>query len=129
MKIIIRGSRGSIPTTGPDIENYGGNTSCTEVSAQGWHLLLDGGSGMRNANSMEKPIHNRLDILLTHLHMDHIQGLGFFKPLFDPEMEIHIWGPASSRPIITYTPNHISFAAFVSGLPSRPSLQAKSARN
>ena len=103
MKIIIRGSRGSIPTTGPDIENYGGNTSCIELYAQGWYLLLDGGSGMRNANHMEKPLHKRLDILLTHLHMDHIQGLGFFKPLFDPEMEIHIWGPASSTTFITLT--------------------------
>ena len=97
MKIIILGCRGSIPTAGPDVENYGGNTSCTELSAKGWHLLLDGGSGMRNANKMERPLQNRLDILLTHLHMDHIQGLGFFRPLFDPEMEIHIWGPASSR--------------------------------
>lgn len=97
MKIILRGSRGSIPTTGPEIENYGGNTSCVEISAQGWHLLLDGGSGIRNANNMEMPKHNRLDILLTHLHMDHIQGLGFFRPLFDPVMEIHIWGPASSH--------------------------------
>lgn len=97
MKIIIRGCRGSIPTSGPDIEKYGGNTSCIEITADGWHLVLDGGSGMRNANSMEKPRNNRLDILLSHLHMDHIQGLGFFRPLFDPEMEIHIWGPASSR--------------------------------
>ena len=97
MKIIILGCRGSIPTAGPDVENYGGNTSCTELSAKGWHLLLDGGSGMRNANKMERPLQNRLDILLTHLHMDHIQGLGFFRALFDPEMEIHIWGPASSR--------------------------------
>jgi phosphoribosyl 1,2-cyclic phosphodiesterase len=46
---------------------------------------------------MERPLHNRVDILLSHLHLDHIQGLGFFKPLFDPEMEVHIWGPASSR--------------------------------
>lgn len=97
MKITIWGSRGSIPTTGPEIKKYGGNTSCASVGAQGWQLLLDAGSGMRKANSMEKPINKRLDILLTHLHMDHIQGLGFFKPLFDPEMEVHIWGPASSR--------------------------------
>jgi len=39
-----------------------------------------------------QPIH----VLLTHLHMDHIQGLGFFRPLFQPEREIHIWGPPST---------------------------------
>ena len=38
----------------------------------------------------------RIDILLTHLHMDHIQGLGFFSPLYDPGVDVHIWGPASS---------------------------------
>jgi phosphoribosyl 1,2-cyclic phosphodiesterase len=38
----------------------------------------------------------RVDILLTHLHLDHIQGLGFFRPLFNPAMEVHVWGPAST---------------------------------
>ena len=28
--------------------------------------------------------------------MDHIQGLGFFAPLYNPNVEVHIWGPASS---------------------------------
>ena len=97
MKITIRGVRGSIPTSGPATEKYGGNTSCTDVSAEGWQLVLDAGSGMRNSNTGDRPLNNRIDILLTHLHFDHIQGLGFFNPLFDPTMEVHIWGPASSR--------------------------------
>lgn len=97
MKIIIRGVRGSIPTSGPETSTYGGNTSCVDISAEGWHLVLDGGSGIRNSNTDSRPANNRVDILLTHLHFDHIQGLGFFKPLFDPGMEVHIWGPASSR--------------------------------
>jgi phosphoribosyl 1,2-cyclic phosphodiesterase len=37
-----------------------------------------------------------VDVLLSHLHLDHIQGLGFFSPLFNPQMEVHIWGPASA---------------------------------
>lgn len=97
MKITIRGVRGSIPTSGPATEKYGGNTSCTDVSAEGWQLVLDAGSGMRNSNTGDRPLNNRIDILLTHLHFDHIQGLGFFNPLFDPTMEVHIWGSASSR--------------------------------
>ena len=96
MKIAIRGVRGSIPTTGPDTAYYGGNTSCAEVSEDGWILVLDGGSGMRHSDICKKPASKRIDILLTHLHFDHIQGLGFFRPLFDPAEEIHIWGPASS---------------------------------
>lgn len=27
--------------------------------------------------------------------MDHIQGLGFFKPFFIPDLEVHLWGPTS----------------------------------
>lgn len=96
MKITIRGVRGSIPTADPDTTYYGGNTSCADVTEDGWRLVLDGGSGMRYSNTGPRPDNKRIDILLTHLHLDHILGLGFFQPLFDPAMEIHIWGPASS---------------------------------
>ncbi len=96
MKITLWGVRGSIPTSGPDTKFYGGNTPCIEVSEDGWTLILDAGSGMQRLNSSINLQQNRVDILLTHLHFDHIQGLGFFKVLFNPEMEVHIWGPAST---------------------------------
>jgi phosphoribosyl 1,2-cyclic phosphodiesterase len=75
---------------------YGGNTSCVEVTlSDGNTLILDAGTGIRNLGlalpRIERPIH----ILLTHLHLDHIQGLMFFAPLFRPESEIIVWGPAS----------------------------------
>jgi phosphoribosyl 1,2-cyclic phosphodiesterase len=75
---------------------YGGNTSCVEVTLEdGTTLILDAGTGIRNLGlvlpRVERPVH----ILLTHLHLDHIQGLMFFAPAFRPESEIHIWGPAS----------------------------------
>jgi len=97
MNIIIRGVRGSIPTSNPSTIKYGGNTSCVDVTAEGWQLVLDAGSGICNSTTGDQPPNKRVDVLLTHLHFDHIQGLGFFKPLFDPSMEVHIWGPASSR--------------------------------
>ena len=95
MNITLWGVRGSIPTTSPETKEYGGNTSCVEVDADGWLLLLDGGSGIQRLNYTRNITNSRVDILLTHLHMDHIQGLGFFGPLFNPACEIHIWGPAS----------------------------------
>jgi phosphoribosyl 1,2-cyclic phosphodiesterase len=95
MNIKLHGVRGSIPTTSPETKKYGGNTSCVEVEADGWRLLLDAGSGIQNVDSSRSFLNNRVDILLTHLHMDHIQGLGFFHPLFHPASEIHIWGPAT----------------------------------
>jgi phosphoribosyl 1,2-cyclic phosphodiesterase len=99
MKLKIWGSRGSIPAPGPETMRYGGNTSCVEMTlSDGSKLILDAGTGIRNlgmalrrAGSTGQPIH----ILLTHLHLDHIQGLMFFEPLFDPAAEIVIWGPAS----------------------------------
>ena len=94
MKVKLWGVRGSIPTTGPDTEKYGGNTSCATVAFEDSLLVLDGGTGIRPVSNMASSF-KRIDILLTHLHLDHIQGLGFFSPLFDPSKEIHIWGPAS----------------------------------
>ncbi len=96
MKIKIWGARGSIPTTGPETAYYGGNTSCMDVWEEGWLLVFDGGSGIQRLVVNKDLAAKRIDILLTHLHLDHIQGLGFFRPLFDPSMEVHIWGPASS---------------------------------
>lgn len=95
MNITLQGVRGSIPSTNPETKGYGGNTSCVEVVAEGWRLILDAGSGIQNIRNNPALPSKRVDILLSHLHMDHIQGLGFFKPLFDPSAEIHIWGPAS----------------------------------
>ena len=95
MRVKLWGVRGSIPTTGPDTEKYGGNTSCASVVYDDHLLVLDGGTGIRKCGGAY-PASKRIDILLTHLHLDHIQGLGFFSPLFDPSKEIHIWGPASS---------------------------------
>jgi ribonuclease BN (tRNA processing enzyme) len=58
-------------------------------------LILDGGSGMQKVTLPDNS-NNRVDILLTHLHFDHIQGLGFFSPLFDASKEVHIWAPVST---------------------------------
>ena len=96
MKIKIWGARGSIPAPGPETMRYGGNTSCVEVTLEdGNTLILDAGTGIRNLGlvlpRVERPVH----VLLTHLHLDHIQGLMFFAPAFRPESEIVIWGPAS----------------------------------
>jgi len=76
---------------------YGGNTSCVEVRlASGEVLVLDAGTGMRALGvGMQDEKVPELHILLTHLHLDHLQGLGFFRPLFDPNLDIHIWGPPS----------------------------------
>jgi ribonuclease BN (tRNA processing enzyme) len=96
MKIRILGTRGSLPSTNPETFRYGSNTACIEVENDNQVFILDAGTGMLKLSPEKAGNQNRFDILLTHLHIDHIQGLGFFKPLFDPKNEVHIWGPASS---------------------------------
>ncbi|HJP58123.1 MAG TPA: MBL fold metallo-hydrolase [Gemmatimonadales bacterium] len=79
------GTRGSIPTPGPATTRYGGNTPCVTLSAGGPLLILDAGSGLRCLGHelmrppAPKPL--RANLLLSHTHWDHIQGLPFFKPL------------------------------------------------
>jgi len=95
MTITIWGSRGAIPTFGPDTQRIGGNTSCISVAEGDTLLIFDAGSGLRKmGDSFSSGQYPVIHILLTHLHMDHIQGLGFFRHFFDPNYEIHIWGPA-----------------------------------
>lgn len=96
MKVTLWGTRGSLASPGPETARYGGNTCCVQVeNARGQVLVLDAGTGIRRLGAALPPDLARVDLLLTHLHMDHLQGLGFFKPLRTPGKEVHIWGPAS----------------------------------
>jgi ribonuclease BN (tRNA processing enzyme) len=89
------GTRGSIAVAGPETIRYGGDTSAVAVrSGDNRLVVLDGGSGLRPIET--DGVFERIDILLSHLHMDHVQGLPFFAPLLDPEREVHVWGPVST---------------------------------
>lgn len=97
MKVKLWGTRGSIAAPGPETTRYGGNTSCVEVTGNdGTSLILDAGTGILRLGAVFDKSISRIDILLTHLHLDHLQGIGFFGPLRWPGVEAHIWGPAST---------------------------------
>ena len=98
MKIVLWGARGSIPSPRPGTLRYGGNTSCVEVcSDDPTHVVvLDAGTGVCSLGAAWDPTVSRVDVLLSHLHIDHILGLGFFSALFQAGLEVHIWGPAST---------------------------------
>jgi phosphoribosyl 1,2-cyclic phosphodiesterase len=96
MRVKIWGARGSLPSPGADMVRYGGNTSCVQVTlSDGTHLVLDAGTGIRNLPGDLGSSGDRIHILLSHLHLDHIQGLLFFAPLFRPEASVTLWGPAA----------------------------------
>ncbi len=121
------GTRGSLASPGPENLRYGGNTACVEVRGHdGTLLVLDAGTGIRRLGGAVEPGLKRLDILLTHLHLDHIQGLGFFEPLYRPDLEVHIWGPPSTTlDLGTRLSRYFSTQLFpvrLGDLPSRPRL-------
>src|SRR4051812_41137876 len=95
MRVTIWGCRGSLAAPGRQTVRYGGNTSCVEVRTAERSLILDAGTGLRPLSQQFGDGPQRVDLLLTHLHMDHLEGLGFFLPLWQPETELHIWGPPS----------------------------------
>ena len=98
MQATIWGCRGSLATPGRETLRFGGNTSCIEVTlSDGSFLILDAGTGIRPLGlRLVAEGHGVIHLCLTHLHLDHIEGLGFFAPIWRPETEMHVWGPPSS---------------------------------
>jgi phosphoribosyl 1,2-cyclic phosphodiesterase len=96
MTVRYWGARGSIPAPGREMAGYGGNTSCVQlVLSDGTEVILDAGTGIRELGRLGDHGPSTVHVLLTHLHLDHIQGLMFFAPLFDPGCEVRICGPAA----------------------------------
>ena len=98
MMLKVWGCRGSVPTPGPGTVTYGGNTSCVEVELGDPEtaLVLDAGTGIRalGADLLARGT-SRIVLFLTHLHLDHLEGLRFFAPLWDPRVTVEIHGPRS----------------------------------
>jgi phosphoribosyl 1,2-cyclic phosphodiesterase len=94
VKVSFCGVRGSVPVPDPLSIGYGGNTSCVYVELEdGSVLVLDAGTGIRKLGVELAGFHGPIHVLLTHLHLDHIMGLMFFGPLFDPAAHVTVWGP------------------------------------
>lgn len=89
------GTRGSIPVPGNSTLKYGGNTPCVEIRSESNEILiLDAGSGIRELgkNLSNDYNGNSFNILFSHYHWDHIQGIPFFLPLYDKGKVVSFWG-------------------------------------
>ena len=90
MRVRFWGVRGSTPTPQPENMGYGGNTSCIEIRTDSNQILIfDGGTGIRLlGNELEQEFGDnpiRAHIFFSHFHLDHIQGIPFFRPLYNPK--------------------------------------------
>ncbi|HTX40845.1 MAG TPA: MBL fold metallo-hydrolase [Acidobacteriaceae bacterium] len=94
MNLTFRGVRGSLPTPQANRLRYGGNTTCLEIGTPDPEqaLLIDCGSGARElGDQLLAGAADKINILFTHFHWDHIQGLPYFAPLFNPRFEVVFW--------------------------------------
>ncbi|HKT58672.1 MAG TPA: MBL fold metallo-hydrolase [Gemmatimonadales bacterium] len=100
-RLTFWGTRGSIPTPGPHTIRYGGNTSCLSIAGpDGRLVILDAGSGLRALGHQlmaQRGATISADILLSHTHWDHIQGLPFFKPLSAAGNRFCVFGAAQGE--------------------------------
>jgi phosphoribosyl 1,2-cyclic phosphodiesterase len=97
VRLKIWGCRGSVAAPGSDTVKYGGNTSCVEVMLEDEvALVLDAGTGIRalGLDLVRRGV-QQIHIFLTHLHLDHLEGLRFFAPLWDEKVTLDVWGPRS----------------------------------
>ena len=95
ISVRIWGTRGSLPVPGPSTIRFGGNTSCVTLEVDGEPMtILDAGTGIANvARVLGRIPKFTCNLLLGHLHWDHLIGLPFFFTADAPDAHIHIYGP------------------------------------
>jgi phosphoribosyl 1,2-cyclic phosphodiesterase len=98
-QITFWGTRGSISTPGRATEKFGGNTPCITLEYGNTYIIVDAGTGIRNVGlelvERLKDVKSlELHLLLSHTHWDHIQGLPFFLPAYQPGVKLRIYGNA-----------------------------------
>jgi phosphoribosyl 1,2-cyclic phosphodiesterase len=94
MRVTFWGVRGSVPWATHGSIGHGCNTPCIELQADsGDHLVLDAGSGILGLGQTLAEVTQPIPVLLTHYHWDHLQGLPFFRPLFQARSSLTLWTP------------------------------------
>ena len=91
MRLKFYGTRGSIPVCDASFQQFGGNTTCLEISDTNRIAIIDAGTGLRNLGRDLRAMGHKQDqifIAFSHFHWDHIQGFPFFAPAYDATQKI-----------------------------------------
>lgn len=92
--LVFFGVRGSYPVPNQTVIKYGGNTASLLLESRGQPMILDAGTGIIGIGRYlvnQKPNLKEINICLTHFHIDHIMGIPFFEPVYDPDYKINIF--------------------------------------
>ncbi len=112
--------RGSIPSPGPDTLAFGGNTACVEITCARRTIIIDAGSGIRAlGDALVARSEKSVDLLFSHCHFDHIEGLPFFTPAYTQGYAIQFW--SGHRPGVNATRKMIADFLRPPFFPVRPS--------
>ena len=97
----IWGARGTLASDSKQTVKYGGNTACVQIVCGNDSLIFDAGSGLRGIGDhlykrlaiadKKKEKRKKINLFFTHCHYDHISGLPFFAPFYDPKSHVNIW--------------------------------------
>jgi len=91
-EVTFLGTNGSCAYNCGGRERYGTNTLCVAVKAGDEVLILDAGTGICGLSEMPEYESKKKHLFLTHYHMDHIDGLLFYSDMFDPGIDMNIYG-------------------------------------
>lgn len=139
--VFFKGIRGSYPVPDKNFLAYGGNTSCVYIAVNNHRIIIDAGSGIINAGKQileEKISHQdknpiNITLLLSHLHLDHIQGLPFFSPLHIQGAKINLFGSSKNNDELKETLSSVifnkSFPLSVDEVKSEFSINAINSKN
>lgn len=97
MRVRFRGVRGSVPWAAAGSVEVGSNTPCIQLTSGDAVLILDAGTGIVGAGEALEGGRRPTTVLLSHYHWDHVQGIPFFHPLFEPGASTTVIGPAFDR--------------------------------
>lgn len=91
-EVTFWGVRGSIPCCGPQYNEYGGHTCCVSVQLDDCFIILDAGTGIVPLGEwVAQQKISKATLLLSHVHFDHIIGMPFFSPLWNPNFSLDIF--------------------------------------
>jgi phosphoribosyl 1,2-cyclic phosphodiesterase len=105
MRVVLHGVRGSTAAPGRDFLRVGGHTSCIAITPSGHDLptlLLDAGTGLTTVSGALNGAAFVGDILLTHLHWDHVQGLPFFQAGDRDDAQVRLCLPAQQEATVDH---------------------------